>query len=1185
MNTLLSFPLDDLTGLRLCLFEEAKSYSLAEPNDVLVNRKGSALRPKCHAIASDILSLATSILNHEAVPRSLLRNGKRSFQDLTAWRASEKCTDKATAASQEANAYSQQQSTLTREQSQHRRLEVTPMPTAQSIASVMIAKDVYELKTKMDDLQRRMSRVESLSSPAIIKNELQQIKSVVSNMSAMQTQKPEHHNVTTETQTTNSHVLSRQLLDERPVNQSSPAAAHSLSVATWNCRGLSNGIPYIEHLANSHNVIVVSEHWLWPFELHKLNDIHPNMTGLAIADKRLNPESNLVRGCGGIGILWNKHLDATPVSGIESDRICALNIKSTTCSTLIIGVYLPTTDAPIDDFHLCLHTLESLINNHSGPVVIAGDFNCHVGQEGGPRATNNPNHQGDLLLEMVQNNDLFFTSLSNVTSGPAYTYFNGNTRTTTDYIIMNASYACLVLACEIHDHHPLNFSDHLPLSLTLSTTPTESETSKSTNCRPRLNWQAASADGSIQAYVTHVNNIIRPHLGKAYNSISSIEEEICSVSTSILHAAMSTIPKQKQKKNKKLFTSNPELRDLSKKSKSAWKNWKRAGCPYAGPEYEEKKRLARLTKQCANKCRASVDRKSWKKREKMFRSKDPKRFRTPSNKPSLGNRLLYEGQIISDPDTIRSCWSNHFTQLFQPQSNSNSNPIDHQRNLEFLSRMNHDNILDEDFTIEEIEASLGKLKPGKAGGIDGLQSEHLKFGGPLLTIWLKQIFCAFIKLEKLPPSLLTGIICPIYKGKGKDPLSCHSYRGITITSVITKVFEYTILDRLIPVLQDSGHPLLTQTAYQKGISCQDAIFATQEAILHNLSDGRVSYLSLYDLEKAFDSVEHSVLLKSLFEAGINGKAWRLIQACYSNLTAVVKSGSALSAPFPVSRGVQQGSVLSPTFFLVVMDKLLLLLKESSAGLSIGGLYLGGASHADDVRAIASSASAAEEQSQFIQNFAIENGLKLNHEKTEIVRISQSKSSENHQLQILDLTIETVPHATCLGYTWSHNLSAKQGVEANINKARRQFFALGSSGGFLGHSNPLSAKEVFETCVIPTLLYGAENWILDEGCLELLEHFQAEIGRRILKLSRYHSGLAVQIGLSLPSVTARVLIRKISYLHHLLSSTDESIAISTFRILASQDVQNISLVKQCIFWQARMYKTSLLSNSAFSLTHC
>ena len=123
--------------------------------------------------------------------------------------------------------------------------------------------------------------------------------------------------------------------------------------------------------------------------------------------------------------------------------------------------------------------------------------------------------------------------------------------------------------------------------------------------------------------------------------------------------------------------------------------------------------------------------------------------------------------------------------------------------------MNHDDIIDDDFTIEEIEVSIKKLKPGKAEGIDGLQSEHLKLGGPLLTLWLKQIFCAFIKLEQIPSSLLTGIICPIYKGKGKDPLSCNSYRGITITSALTKVFEFTIPNRLLPVLQDSCHPALT----------------------------------------------------------------------------------------------------------------------------------------------------------------------------------------------------------------------------------------------------------------------------------------------------------------------------------------------------------------------------------------
>ena len=91
--------------------------------------------------------------------------------------------------------------------------------------------------------------------------------------------------------------------------------------------------------------------------------------------------------------------------------------------------------------------------------------------------------------------------------------------------------------------------------------------------------------------------------------------------------------------------------------------------------------------------------------------------------------------------------------------------------LESLSNMNYDDIIDEDFTTDEIEASIRKLKPNKAGGYDGLLPEHFKFGGPLLRLWLKEIFCAFSRLERVPPSLLTGIICLIYKGKGKDPIA------------------------------------------------------------------------------------------------------------------------------------------------------------------------------------------------------------------------------------------------------------------------------------------------------------------------------------------------------------------------------------------------------------------------------
>ena len=250
-------------------------------------------------------------------------------------------------------------------------------------------------------------------------------------------------------------------------------------------------------------------------------------------------------------------------------------------------------------------------------------------------------------------------------------------------------------------------------------------------------------------------------------------------------------------------------------------------------------------KQCANKCRANIERKTWEKREKLFKTKDPRRFKTPFNHIPLGDRLLYNGEITCDPTTIQSCWVDHFHSIFQSRATCNPDVMSADHDLPrllSLSRINCYNALDDEFMVKEIELAVRKLKRDKSGGMDGLLPEHIKYGGPLLTLWLKQIFNNIAHFEQIPSCLLTGIIKLIYKGRGKDPLICHSYRGITMTSVIMKVFEYTLLERILPILQDHGHPALIQTAYQKHISCQDAIFAMQEIIQNSLLEGEVSYL-------------------------------------------------------------------------------------------------------------------------------------------------------------------------------------------------------------------------------------------------------------------------------------------------------------------------------------------------------
>ena len=240
------------------------------------------------------------------------------------------------------------------------------------------------------------------------------------------------------------------------------------------------------------------------------------------------------------------------------------------------------------------------------------------------------------------------------------------------------------------------------------------------------------------------------------------------------------------------------------------------------------------------------------------------------------------------------------------------------------------------------------------------------------------VFNTIVNFEEIPSQFKVGIIVPIYKSKGKDPLLPGSYRGITLTSVIAKTFEHLLLDRMLPVLSDNCVPHLNQTAYQRGVSSSDATFSCQETISKFIRDGDSIYsYYFYDLASAFDTVEYSVLLSHLKNAGVSGKAWRLVKDWYTNVSSSVKVGRQVSPSFSVSRGVRQGSVLSPTLFLLVMDPILLELSKRSCGPSVCGLYLGAFSHADDFLTLSTNISDCKLQMMIVSEYASSQGLALN----------------------------------------------------------------------------------------------------------------------------------------------------------------------------------------------------------------
>ncbi len=181
----------------------------------------------------------------------------------------------------------------------------------------------------------------------------------------------------------------------------------------------------------------------------------------------------------------------------------------------------------------------------------------------------------------------------------------------------------------------------------------------------------------------------------------------------------------------------------------------------------------------------------------MFKKNINNRFKFKSRSSPCA-KLSAEGKTISDPSDICAVFRDYFSSLSTSRSNpEQSNKVNH--SLLLNSFNNNDTILHDKFTIEEISTAIRKLKSGKAAGPDNLTAEHLKHGGLTEQKWLLKIFNRILSLKEIPPCLKQGIITPVYKRKGKDPLLVDSYRGITISSVLSKLLEtITLRDRRIP---------------------------------------------------------------------------------------------------------------------------------------------------------------------------------------------------------------------------------------------------------------------------------------------------------------------------------------------------------------------------------------------------
>ena len=199
---------------------------------------------------------------------------------------------------------------------------------------------------------------------------------------------------------------------------------------------------------------------------------------------------------------------------------------------------------------------------------------------------------------------------------------------------------------------------------------------------------------------------------------------------------------------------------------------------------------------------------------------------------------------------------------------------------------------------------------------------------------------------------------------------------------------------------------------------------------------------------------------------------------------------------------------------------------------------------------------ATEQASVVYSITKSRGLHLCLEKCALLPSSNRLTPLSLDVNN-EVSLPVEKSVKCLGVWWdTTSLSSRMSVTERIQKARAAFFAHGQLGAFHGLLNPLSSRSIIESCILPVLLYGSETWVLNSSLLNLLESFQAELGRRILKLPKFASNTVPLLVLNWPSMCARLLCNKLSFLFRVCNGGSTT---QVFRTIAVSDVTSMSIV--------------------------
>ena len=402
-------------------------------------------------------------------------------------------------------------------------------------------------------------------------------------------------------------------------------------------------------------------------------------------------------------------------------------------------------------------------------------------------------------------------------------------------------------------------------------------------------------------------------------------------------------------------------------------------------------------------------------------------------------------------------------------------------------------------TVSTVRNLLENIDVRKASGLDGVSNKLLKLAAHIVAPTLTEIFTTSINTGIFPTEWKIARVTPVFKKGKKNDL--NNYRPISAIPTVAKIFEKVVYEQLFSYFNDNNLLTSCQSGFRSFHSTLTALTEATNSWSVNIDNGLLNGVVFLDLKKAFDTIDHSIILRKLKIYGIEQESLKWFQSYLDDRKQVCCVNGHMSNSRSVSCGVPQGSNLGPLLFLIYINDLPNCLSTASPRM-----------FADDTNVSLASSTLHELENvlnQDLQNLNIwlkVNKLSLNIAKTEYMIIgSRQRLNVNVDgsinITINDKPVKKVNETETLGMTIDQHLTWGRHVEEISKK-------ISSAIGALKRIRPTItldvANKIYKAIIQPHIDYCSTVW---EGLgVTLLDKIQKLQNRaaRIITQSNYYT---------------------------------------------------------------------------------